>query len=471
MYDLEAFQVGDRQYRSAIIARAYYVSTIDSTPEWRRQVAEISQQRAGLLEPPIMELLVSWTYRLINREHLWIPGFLSSLFWVIGGTFLYKILQRSQSMAAALLATAYYLFVPMGVHISTGFVPDPLMIMLFLLSILMILRYYDEPSSSRLILAGAVSALAVLVKPFCLLAIIAAFLSLSISQKTSWKSIIEPNFLIFLGFILLPALYYIYNIYTGGSLTKQAQNSFLPQLWLTRSYWLDWLKTASGVVGLAPLISALIGFSIVRKGRLSALLVGLWASYAIFCLVFAYHIRFGPHYHSQLIIVVAISISPIIALIANQLNQLPDKWLRQLSIIAAMLIIALINFREIRHQITSAPTLNSKEIYQKIGEIVGHSTNTVYLAPYYGTPLEYYGELSGTYWPRGISDSDAALGLNRTRSVEERLDTLDFIPEYFIITNMVEYETYHANLKEYLERHCSQFINNEAYQIYGQCLR
>ena len=34
-----------------------------------------------------------------------------------------------------------------------------------------------------------------------------------------------------------------------------------------------------------------------------------------------------------------------------------------------------------------------------LGNLVAHSTRTVFLAPYYGRPLMYYGELSGRDWP------------------------------------------------------------------------
>src|SRR6059058_1410757 len=47
-----------RQYRSLLIARGFYFETTNSIPEWEKQVASISKQRQGILEPPVMESIV-----------------------------------------------------------------------------------------------------------------------------------------------------------------------------------------------------------------------------------------------------------------------------------------------------------------------------------------------------------------------------------------------------------------------------
>jgi hypothetical protein len=228
--------------------------------------------------------------------------------------------------------------------------------------------------------------------------------------------------------------------------------------------------TASGVVGFAPLIAALIGLSIVRKGTLSTLLIGLWVGYLSFCLMFTYHIRFGPHYHSQLIIIVALCLGPLILLISNRFRQLSIEWLRWLPIAAGLILIMAVNLNEIRSRLKVTPTLESRELSQKIGELVGHSTETVYIAYNYGTPLEYYGEISGAFWPNPISDKDQTLGITHERSVEERLDALDFNPEFYVVTNFRLFNADHSDLKDYFEKYCSPFAINDEYLIYNNCI-
>ena len=132
--------IAERQFRSALIARSYYFQMASFIPEWRLQIAEVSQERAGVLEPPLFELLVAFIYRLVSGEHLWIARLLSSLFWMVGGVFLYQIAKRMVSAEAAVFTTAYYLFVPLGVVVSISFLPEPLMVMFLLFSLFTILR-------------------------------------------------------------------------------------------------------------------------------------------------------------------------------------------------------------------------------------------------------------------------------------------------------------------------------------------
>jgi 4-amino-4-deoxy-L-arabinose transferase-like glycosyltransferase len=108
---------------------------------------------------------------------------LSSIFWLIGAIFLYGIVKRLISIDAAVFSITYYLFVPLGVIVSLSFLPDPMMIMMFLLSLLTILRFYEQPSNSRLVISAIFSGLAILVKPFCLFTIFGAFISLAIYKK------------------------------------------------------------------------------------------------------------------------------------------------------------------------------------------------------------------------------------------------------------------------------------------------
>jgi len=101
-----------RQYRSLIVAREYYFDGSTSVPEWEKEVAHLSRQKQGILEPPILEFLVSIGYRILGAERLWLPSLLSSLFWLVGGGFLYLIGKRITDADAALFATAFYLFLP-----------------------------------------------------------------------------------------------------------------------------------------------------------------------------------------------------------------------------------------------------------------------------------------------------------------------------------------------------------------------
>jgi hypothetical protein len=297
--------------------------------------------------------------------------------------------------------------------------------------------------------------------------LIGAYSALAIIRKRRLKRAVNAQYLVYIVVVLLPlALFYGYGIFITGDIKREVGLKILPQLLLTPGYWKQWLLTAAGAVGYPALIAGLVGLPMLRKGMPRALLIGLWAGYAVFCLVFSNHIRFASYYHLQLVIIVALSFAPIITLVANHLRQVSKPWYWWLPVIGAVLLVILFNVRDIRRSLATPRKLESEEIAQEIGQIVDHSSRVVYVAPGYGTPLEYYAELSGEYWPRRISDTDGALGIARERTIEERLGALDFAPEYFVITDLEEFKKHHTDLKEFLVENYPLLAKSDNYLIY-----
>ena len=105
----------------------------------------MTKDQQPVLEPPVVEYLVSSIYRIMGREDISYSRYLTNLFWLIGGIFMYLIAKKLLSTDAAVIATAYYLFVPMGVIISRSFQPDSLMMMLYLISLYLIVDYFKTP--------------------------------------------------------------------------------------------------------------------------------------------------------------------------------------------------------------------------------------------------------------------------------------------------------------------------------------
>ena len=146
---------------------------------------------------------------------------------------------------------------------------------------------------------------------------------------------------------------------------KQAEASFLPQLLFSKDYWKDWLQAAVNAVGLTPLLAAVIGIPMARKGANRALLIGLWGGYFLFCLVFTYHIRFATYYHAQLIPIVALSFAPIVPVIARHIRHVNNRWYWSLFFIAALFLLVYLNIREIRGFISSSANIESQEVAEE----------------------------------------------------------------------------------------------------------
>jgi Dolichyl-phosphate-mannose-protein mannosyltransferase len=443
-----------RQYRSLLITRGYYYERLSSAPEWKKQIARINQQRQGILEPPVMELLTSVGYSLFGGEQFWIPRSLSILFWLVGGGFLYLIAKKIADVNASLFSTAFYLFLPFAVSASRSFQPDPLMVMLLLASTLAILQYFEQHSLRRLAVLFIIPTFTIFVKPISLFIIYTVFLLLALHRQGIKSTITNPRFLLFFPVTILPTLLFsFYGILTGGVLRAQARSSFLPQVLLDPFFWRGWLNNIQLVVGFNTLIVALLGTLIFRKGLPRVLLVGLWIGYVFFCLVFNYHIATHDYYHLQLVPIVALSLGSVGALIFERLEDINRDWYWRMSMWAILLLALALSLNSARSMLADRTSQIKVKMAEEIGELVNHSANTVYLSGDYGLPLEYHGELSGKPWPL-VSDLEwERLAGVSALDAEERFSAWfsKDSPEYFIVEDLREFEQ-QPDLKRFLSK-------------------
>ena len=443
-----------RQYRSLIITRGYYFDSSTSIPERERRVAFLSRQKQGILEPPIMEFLVSIGYHLLGGERFWLPRLLSSLFWLIGGAFLYLIGKRITDADAALFGTAFYLFLPFGIIASRSFQPDPLMMMLMLASVFAILRYYDAPSNARLMVAAVVSSLAFVVKPHSVFAILGAFTAIAIYRQGIRRAIMSQTLLVFITIILLPTItIYIYNVVTGRFFPHEAWKTLLPQLWMSSFFWRNWVNNIGLTVGFIPFIGALLGLLFFRDGLPRSLVMGLWTGYVIFGLALNYNFATHDYYQLQLIPIVGLSLGPIVALVMNHLNHTRPQLHWRIAAWSALLLALVLSIAVARPRLVNANADHKVNSQREIGELVNHSTKTIFLSNDYGVPLEYEGLLSGSSWPLQWDLEWERLAGLMSPSAQERFNTrfAKNSPDYFIVEDLWEFEQ-QPDLKEFLSK-------------------
>lgn len=508
-----------RQYHSAIIARGLYFESNPSIAQWRREVAAVNMGQQSIIEPPIMEYVTAFAYRVGGGEHLWIPRALSAVFWLIGGVFLYLIARKMVSQVAAAFCVALYLLLPYVVPASTTFMPDPLMVMTLLVSIFTILRHHDKPSTPRLLTAAVVSAIAIFVKPVCAFAIFGAFLALAVWGRGLRKSLISPATIGFAVVSILPTVVYIiYGTVISDFLGGAEQGRFWPNLYSQPFFWREWLFLIGYVMGYFGFILAIVGivltflrrlprsvlialwggylafliaFVVTREPRLiyaatgyttlviafwgvallqgwsRALMVGLWAGYLVFGLVFSYHIHTHDYYHLQLIPVVAFSLAPVFALVVGLVKgkERSSPWADYWGVAIVALVLILLG--------VPAP-LSQRPAYarqiatnQEVGERVAHATDTVFLTYGDGYPLEYCGELSGLNWPNSSDFRQYQLEGRPELNARQRFDGYcqSRSPEYFIVTDLAEYGK-QTDLKTLLTANYPVLVETDDYLIF-----
>ncbi len=173
-----------RQTRNAIFARGLYMANNPDFPQWQQVIAVSNKEFVGRFEPPIVDSLAAATYRIIGAEQVWIIRAYSSIFWLIGGGFLFWLASRTMSSDAAIFAAGFYLLLPFGVMGSRTFQADPLMVGLMIASISLIWHFHARPGIHQLFAAVVVSSLALLVKPICGPVIYVTFLGLQIQRRS-----------------------------------------------------------------------------------------------------------------------------------------------------------------------------------------------------------------------------------------------------------------------------------------------
>lgn len=458
--------VHDRQYRSLLMARAIYFSSEKAVPDWRQRVAETSSSRQEVLEPPITEHLVALGYRLLGKESLYVARMVPATFWIISAIPLFLLARRMTSIDAAIYSTAYYLLVPSGVLMSVSFLPEALMLLMLLISLLAIFSYVEQPSIFRLFIAASISAVAIWIKPFVAFVLPASFLFLVLDKTNGFKQLFRPPVVLFCLISLLPGvLYYGYGLVVDDYLRWKIHSSFLPHLLWSISFWRGWLVTSAETAGVTPIVLALLGLVLVRRTISRRLLTGFFVGYVVFCLAFNYYTRFLTYYHAQLIVLVALALGSTVSTFANHLNHVFRARLPRAVLIVTVVFGLAMNYHHIKSSEIDL-VFEGEKISAEIGRIVGHSERVAYLASHYGLPLEYYGELSGEYWPRPLKGWPLVSGPEQPRSIEERMPLLGFEPEYFVITDLGEFRRHHGDLKQFLEANATLLAESDRYLVY-----
>lgn len=459
----------DRDYTSAMFARAWFFEHRADVPEWRREMAATLAAKQPVLEPPVTEWLASLLYRVVGREDMRLGRLLTVFFWLVGGVLLFLLARRLVGADAAVLALAYYLFLPLSVLLSRSFQADALMMMLFIGSLLAIVRHHQAPDGSTLAIAAMLSAITVVYRPLVMPALVAVYV-LPVIRASGWRrGLLDRASLAFVAIATIPAFaYYGYGAFVARYFQWKLTSSFMFSLYGHREFWREWFLLATSELGVTALVLAFIGVVFVPRGLARTVLVALGIGYLCFGLAFTYHIHTHGYYQAQLIPAVAIAAAPLTLQLIQRSFQAPERWVRLAPIVAGCLVAGSW-WIEIREKLNRAQ-FESPQVATAIGELVKHSDRVVYLSPFYGLPLQHLGEFTGAYWPRSIGYWLYRRKDERALSIGERLAAIDFVPEYFVITHFGEYANNHEDLRQYLESSCSPVALANEYRIYARCV-
>jgi hypothetical protein len=358
------------------------------------------------------------------------------------------------------------------------------MVLLLVAALLLIHQFFENPDRGKLLMAAAVSAAALFIKPTCVFILLAVFGVVLLQRRGLKNALADSALYIFAAITLLPsAAYYSWGFLFSPKLQTQAGSSFIPALFLYAGYWGGWLRNIGRTVGIFPFVIALYGLRYFPRGVPRAFVGAAFIGYLIYGLAFNYHIHTHDYYSLQLIPVVALALGPIGLAAAQWVTrhwQLP-AWRLGASIGFILVVVAALGLARVGVK-SASPSCKetiknsnlliglSEKVFmfinpsyyhfdqqladqRAIGELTHHSLRTIYLDSDF-ISIVYNAEISGKEWI-----SSGALGVEKVRnlpviSAEERFNR-DFkakSPEYFIVSDFGEYVA-QPDLAQFLQSH------------------
>jgi 4-amino-4-deoxy-L-arabinose transferase-like glycosyltransferase len=398
--------VEQRETQSGLLARQWYLDDAD-VPAWQRRVLDELPRLVKPIEPPVLDVLTAWQWRLVDGENFWFPRLVSSLFWVGGGVFLYLIARRLTTRDGAIAALALYLAWPFAVWLSRHFMPDALMVCLLLAAALAVIRYWERPTRGRLLAAAGVSAVATAVKPgVAFLYLAGLFLGLAVWRRGLRRSLTGGHFPLYaLVSVSLAGGYYVYGRFFSDFIWSGADaGRVTPGSVLNGWFWADWWEAVSALLrwpqeqqalALLPLAAGAAGLALAR-GRARAVFAGLVLGYVAFALTAANYVSGNPYYSLPLIAILALSIGALVGAVVERASAVTRHGRPAvLALVAGVVAVAAYKSHAVLAGVETTERITD---YRQIGDATGHTTRAVVVDDELSTPAMYWGWLVGRSW-------------------------------------------------------------------------
>jgi 4-amino-4-deoxy-L-arabinose transferase-like glycosyltransferase len=467
-----------RQLRSALVARnLYYQMLPDADPE-TRQLAYTLSRSTGQYEPPVLETLVAWTYRLTGQETLWVSRLFTIAFWIIGGWALFDLARRmTGSGYAALVSLTYFLLLPFAVQASRSFQPDPGMVMWVILTANMLYRWSEEQSNSKqwrwAVLAGIFGGMAILTKVVAvyLVGVTALFLVIAdcVRNPAGWKRFWRnPQVWVMAVLMVAPtALFYLLGRQGRAAEYVQSWTISLSHLLLDPSLYARWFNLLVELMGLAFLVLGVVGIALAAP-RSRALLAGLWIGYILYGLTLPYQMTTHTYYHLQFVPILALSLAPavepLIEKFKGQGGQRSSEWVWKavalLGLAAAIVYLSMTSIIAFRQE----NFRNDSAYWEEIGSKLPTDGRILGLTQEYGFPLAYYGWRKVTIWPI-LGERQLAAMRGDPKAFEDYFKKKSESMGYFLITAFNQLNQ-QPDLKEYLYQNYPVFAEGDGYLIF-----
>ncbi len=440
-----------RQLHSALISRGMYYQTAPDIPDEKRAEAVRQWKREQVIEPQVMEILTAQAYHLAGGEYLWIPRLLAILFWCFGGIGMYLLAKELVSREGAVFATGFYMLLPYGAIASRSFQPEPLMIALMIFSLWAFYRWQNALSWKWAILTGIFTGLAVFVKTVAVFPLLFGMAALLLYKRGIVKALRDPKLWAILVITALPtAIYYIYGVFIEDYLVGQFTQRFFPELLIDPHFYIRWYLQIDKVIGLAPLILALIGMLLFSIKDNRVFVFGLLSGYVIYGMTLPYHIASHDYYQLPLIPIVALALAPVADRLGQSLANLHTGLWARIFVVIVLFVGMGGCLWEIRDTLKDTDYRPEAIFWQHLAAMIGDNS-VIGLVQDYGYRMEYWGWVIPAYWPATGDMQLKSLSGNQT-DISSLFEQETSGKDYFLVTMFDDFER-QPEVKKYLYAH------------------
>lgn len=428
--DLPLDSSSEQQLRSMIRARGIYYGMEAETVSAAHQSEIDMGEGVKDIGLPVFEGLVALTYQVTGGENILAGRIWSILFWVIGAIPFFLLARKLISEEGALVALAFYLFIPSGVFQSRNFMPDPLAVMCLIWALLFQYQWTQTGRWKHALLAGVFGGLTLLVKPAYLFFVLLPFAGLLLhkplhSRRAWWIAALT----------FLPAMFYFgVRLAAGGADAGSTDLAILPRLYLDVDWYLDWLQMIKKAAGYFSLVIGLLALFLLSTKKNRALFGGLWLAYLLYGFCCAHAIHTQDHTQLPLLPMLALGMGSVTAALFERLAEMGMAKLAR--VVVPVLFAAILGFclQNVVEKLTSYDYRQQGAFWKQVGEAVGADSSVVALTQDQGYALNYWGGVAAELWP---TTPDLAFEKERglsTPDFEQRFNELTTGRDYFLVT-------------------------------------
>jgi len=452
-----------------ILARGYFYQM--DTPATRAMPQDIrdfginASHGEAVIEPPLMELLTAYTYRLVGQENLIIPRLYSILFWMLGAVAIYLAARKLTTPSGAFVALAVFVFTPFGVIASRSFQPDPLMVCMVCWALYFQLQWSQTDNWKNAILAGIFTGAAVFVKAIAVFFVGVPIMGLVLAKGIrNW--IKNPHVYVMAVLALLPAfLYNLISATVGGNASAIFGTRFFPNLFTQVEFYAGWATLIRGAVGFGAFLMSLAAILLIQDRSQRVFFSCMWLGYALYGFTVAYHISTHNYYQLPVFPIVSLGVGIFAGVLFERLEDLYHSRIAGVFVWLLFFFLIAVNINEVRGTLYAENYRPEKAFWSQLGDKIGHNSAVIALTQDYGGRLSYFGTVNAKLWSTvgdfRLSELSGSTNPDLVQLFKEKTGGMD----YFLVTAMGEFDAQPA-LKEYLFSHY-QVESGEGYDLFN----